>query len=106
MEVVVLVPFGNFQFGFWLESFGAQVFLCQQLGMEYGSFGMSFSYPCSHLQLGDLFPLKASFISGYKNSTTLDALLYTFTHYHSVSELLGRTTHHMLIVWRFECVGK
>ena len=26
MEVVVLGPFGNFQFGFWLESFGAQVF--------------------------------------------------------------------------------
>jgi hypothetical protein len=25
MEVVVLGPFGNFQFGFWLESFGAQV---------------------------------------------------------------------------------
>jgi hypothetical protein len=23
---VVLEPFGNFQFGFWLESFGAQVF--------------------------------------------------------------------------------
>jgi hypothetical protein len=52
MEVVVLIHFGNFQFGFRLESFGAQVFLCQQLGMEYGSFGMSFSYPCSHLQHG------------------------------------------------------
>jgi len=26
MEVVVLGPFSNFQFGFWLESFGAQVF--------------------------------------------------------------------------------
>ena len=26
MEVVVLGPFVNFQFGFWLESFGAQVF--------------------------------------------------------------------------------
>jgi len=26
MEVVVLGPYGNFQFGFWLESFGAQVF--------------------------------------------------------------------------------
>jgi hypothetical protein len=26
MEVVVLGPFGNFQFGFWLESFGARVF--------------------------------------------------------------------------------
>jgi hypothetical protein len=25
---VVLEPFGNFQFGFWLESFGAQMFLC------------------------------------------------------------------------------
>jgi hypothetical protein len=23
MEVVVLEPFGNFQFGFWLESYGA-----------------------------------------------------------------------------------
>jgi len=52
MEVVVLGPFGNFQFGFWLESFGAQVFRCWQLGMEYGSFRMSFSYPCSHLQHG------------------------------------------------------
>jgi hypothetical protein len=27
-------------------------------------------------------------------------LLYTFIHYHSVSELLGRTTHHMLVIWR------
>ena len=26
MEVVVLGPFGNFQFDFWLESFGARVF--------------------------------------------------------------------------------
>jgi len=26
MKVVVLRPFGNFQFGFWLECFGAQVF--------------------------------------------------------------------------------
>jgi hypothetical protein len=26
IEVVVLRPFGNFQFGFWLESFGAQAF--------------------------------------------------------------------------------
>ena len=26
VEVVVLKPFGNFQFGFWLESFGVQVF--------------------------------------------------------------------------------
>jgi hypothetical protein len=26
MEVVVLGPFSNFQFGFWLESFGARVF--------------------------------------------------------------------------------
>ena len=26
VEVVVLEPFGNFQFGFWLESFGVQVF--------------------------------------------------------------------------------
>jgi len=51
-KVVVLGPFGNFQFGFWLESFGAQVLLCRQLGMEYGSFGMSFSYPCSRLQHG------------------------------------------------------
>ena len=25
---VILEPFGNFQFGFWLESFGGQVFLC------------------------------------------------------------------------------
>ena len=49
MEVVVLGPFGNFQFGFWLESFGAQVFLCRQLGMECGSFGMRFSYPYSRL---------------------------------------------------------
>ena len=26
VEVVVLEPFGNFQFGFWLESYGAQGF--------------------------------------------------------------------------------
>ena len=50
MEVVVLEPFGNFQFGFWLEK--AQVFLFWQFGTECGSFGMSFSYPCSHLQHG------------------------------------------------------
>ena len=49
VEVVVLEPFGNFQIGFWLESFEVQVFLCWQFGMECGSFGMSFSYPCSHL---------------------------------------------------------
>jgi hypothetical protein len=48
----------------------------------------------------DLFPFEASFLGGFRNSTTLDALLYTFTHYHSVSELLGRTTHHMLVIWR------
>ena len=52
MEVVVLEPFGNFQFGFWFESFGAQVFLCWQFGMECGSFQMGFAYPCSHLQHG------------------------------------------------------
>ena len=49
MEVVVLGSFGNFHFGFRLESFVVQVFLCWQFGMECGSFGMSFSYPCSHL---------------------------------------------------------
>jgi hypothetical protein len=49
MEVVVLGSFGNFHFGFWLESFVVQVFLCWQFGMECGSFGMSFSYPYSHL---------------------------------------------------------
>ena len=26
IEVIVLEPFGNFQFGFWLESYRAQVF--------------------------------------------------------------------------------
>jgi len=26
MKVIVLEPFGNFQFGFWLESYGAQGF--------------------------------------------------------------------------------
>ena len=26
MEVIVLEPFSNFQFGFWLESYGALVF--------------------------------------------------------------------------------
>ena len=50
IEVVVLGPFGNFQFGFWLER--AHVFLCWQFGMECCSFGMSFSYLCSHLQHG------------------------------------------------------
>jgi len=52
MEVVVLGPFGNFQFCFWLESFGAQVFLCWQFRMECGSVGMNFSYPYSYLQYG------------------------------------------------------
>ena len=65
MEVVVLGPFGNFQFGFWLESFGAQVFWCWQFGMECGSFGVSFSYPCSHLQYGwPFFLLKPLFSAG------------------------------------------
>jgi hypothetical protein len=52
MEVVIFGPFGNFQFGFWLESFEPQVFLCWQLRMEYGNFRMSFSYPYSRLQHG------------------------------------------------------
>jgi hypothetical protein len=54
----------------------------------------------------DLLPFEASFLGGYRNSTTLDALLYAFTHYHNVHELLGQTTHHMHIIWRLECVDK
>ena len=52
------------------------------------------------------FTLKASFISGRRYSTTFYSLLYALSYCHNVSKLLGRTTHHMLITWCLERVGK
>jgi hypothetical protein len=44
------------------------------------------------------FPFEASSLDGHENSTTLDSLLYVLNYYYNISELLGRTTHHMLVV--------
>jgi len=76
--------------------------------MECSSFEIGFSYPCSRLQRGrpPSFPFKAFFFSGRKHSTTSDFLLYALSYCHSVNELLCRTTHHMLVVWCLEHVGK
>jgi len=66
------------------------------LGFDVGNLGWSvvvlgwvFPTPVAIFNMVDLFSFEASFLSRCKNSTTLDALLYVFTHYHSISELLG-----------------
>jgi hypothetical protein len=74
--------------------------------MECGSFGMRFPTLVDIFNMVDLFSFEESFLSGCINSTTPDALLYAFTHYHNVSEFLGRTIHNMFVVWCLECVGK
>jgi len=103
MEIVVL---GLVQFGFGLKVLGLRFFDVGNLGWSVVVLGCVFSTLIAIFNIVDLFSFEASFLSECRNSTTLDALFYAFTHYHNVSELLGRTTHNMLVVWCLECVGK
>jgi hypothetical protein len=88
----------NLAFG--LKVLGLRFFYVGNLGWNVVVFRWVLLTLVAISNMVDLFPFEASFLGGFRNSTTLDALLYTFTHYHNVSELLGRTTHHMLVIWR------
>jgi hypothetical protein len=105
MGVVVPGPFGNsslgnFQFGFWLGSFGAHVFFCGKWRVEIdvGNLGWSVvvlegvspTY-ITTFNMVDLlpFPLKASFLNERRNSTTLNSLLYALSYCHNISKLLS-----------------
>jgi len=103
---VVLEPFSNFQFDFWLESFGDQVFYVGNLVWSVVVLGWVFSTPVAISNMVNLLPFEASFLDGCRNSTTFDALLYMLTYYHNVSKLLSWATYHMFIVWCLECVSK
>jgi hypothetical protein len=78
-------------------------------GIECGSFwNWFFSTLVAAFNMVGLFsfPFKASFLGGYKISTTPGFLFYALSYFHNVSELMCRTTHQMLVVRRLECVGK
>jgi len=64
--------------------------------------------PITTLNMVNLFSFtfEALFFDKCRDSTTLYSLLYALSYCHSVNKLLGRTTHHMLVVWVLKRVGK
>ena len=111
MRVVVLGPFDNSSFGnsqFGLEILGLRIFGGKwkveidvyNLGWSVAVLKLVFSTPIATFNMVYLlhFPFEAYFLSGLGNSTTSDSLLDIPSYCHSVSELLCRTTHHMLVV--------
>jgi len=63
-------------------------------------FELVFSTPVATSKMVSLlhFPFEVYFLSGLGNSTTSDSLLDMLSYCHNVSELLCRTTHHILVV--------
>jgi len=68
---------------------GLMFFYVGNLGWSVVVLGRVFPTFVSIFNMVDLLPFEASFLGGCRNSTTLDALFYAFTHYHSISELLS-----------------
>jgi len=77
----------NLAFG--LKVLGLRFFNVGKLGWIVVVLGWVFPTSVAISNMDDLLPFEASFLSGCRNSTTLDALLYALTYYHSVSELLS-----------------
>jgi hypothetical protein len=77
----------NLAFGF--KVLGLRFFYSGNLGWGVVVLGWVFPSLIAISNMVDLLPFEASFLSGCRNSITLDALLYALTYYHSVSELMS-----------------
>jgi len=74
---------------FDLKVLGLMFFNVGNLGWSVVVLGWVFPTPVAISNMVDLLPFEAIFLSGCRNSTTLDALLYALTYCHNVSELLS-----------------
>jgi hypothetical protein len=83
-----LNPLVIFNLAFGLKVLGLKFFYVGNLGCSVVVLGWVFSTPVAISNMVNLLPFEASFLNGCRNSTTLDALLYTLTYYHNISELL------------------